>query len=139
LTYSFSQCQFECTKCGLCCRDTEKKTRHILLLASEAEEISKKTDQKFGDFCEPIFGKEPYVYEMKKTQGKCVFLKDNQCTIYQTRPLICRFYPFELKFSANENRYIFNATLECVGIGKGKTLCKEDFEKLFLLAQQRLG
>jgi Fe-S-cluster containining protein len=123
----------------LCCGDTEKKTRHILLLQSEAEEIAKKTNQKTETFCEPIVGKEPYVYEMKKTMGKCAFLKDNQCTIYELRPIICRFYPFELKFSSDQNRYLFSATLECVGIGKGKTLCKEDFEKLFLLAQQRLG
>jgi Fe-S-cluster containining protein len=139
LTYSFSQCQFECTKCGLCCGDTEQKTRHILLLESEAEEISQKTSQKTQDFCEPIIGKEPYVYEMEKTMGKCVFLKDNQCTIYELRPLICRFYPFELKFSSDQNRYIFTATQECIGMDKGKTLSKEDFEKLFLLASQRLG
>jgi Fe-S-cluster containining protein len=139
LTYSFSQCQFECTKCGLCCGDTEQKTRHILLLESEAAEISQKTSRKPEEFCEAIIGKEPYVYEMKKTVGKCIFLKDNQCTIYESRPLICRFYPFELKFCEDQDKYLFTATLECPGIGKGKTLCKDDFEKLFLLALQRLG
>jgi Fe-S-cluster containining protein len=139
MAFNFPQCQFECSKCGLCCGDTEQKTRRILLLESEAEEISRKTSQPPEVFCEEISGKEPYVYEMKKTMGKCVFLKDNQCTIYEMRPLICRFYPFELKFSSDQNRYIFTATLECIGIGKGKNLCKEDFEKLFLLASKRLG
>ena len=131
--------RFSCNRCGICCGDTIQKTRHILLLESETTKIQTETAQPIGDFSEQIANKAPYIYEMKKIEGKCIFLKDNQCTIYELRPLICRFYPFELKFSSDQDRYLFTATLECVGIGKGKTLCKEDFEKLFLLAQQRLG
>ncbi|MCW4025492.1 MAG: YkgJ family cysteine cluster protein [Candidatus Bathyarchaeota archaeon] len=139
MSFNYPQCQFECTKCGLCCGDTEQKTRHILLLEAEAEEISQQTSTPKHDFCEPITGKEPYIYEMKKTAGKCIFLKNNQCTVYELRPLICRFYPFEFKFSTDQDCYLFEETLECVGIGKGKLMNRAYFEQLFLLAQQRLG
>ncbi len=68
-----------------------------------------------------IVDKTPYCYEMKKnSEGKCLFLKDNQCSIYALRPLICRFYPFELKFDPEKDQHVFDFTLECPGISKGK-------------------
>jgi Fe-S-cluster containining protein len=82
-------------------------------------------------FAEKIEDFEPYTYRMRKTTGgKCVFLKDKTCAIYQTRPLICRFYPFQLKNPRN-NRYAFTYTNECPGIGKGPQLKRNFFEKLF--------
>jgi Fe-S-cluster containining protein len=130
---------FECSKCGLCCGDTEDKTRHILLLESEATAISAETYLSKQDFTKQITGKTPYCYEMVKgSDGKCFFLKDNQCSIYTLRPLICRFYPFELKFEQENDQHIFSFTLECPKIGKGKQMCRKDFEELFLLAMERM-
>jgi uncharacterized protein len=130
---------FECSKCGLCCGDTKEKTRHILLLESEATTISTETCLPKQEFTGPITGKTPYLYEMKKSSaGKCFFLKDNQCTIYTLRPLICRFYPFELKFEPDKDLHVFDFTFECPGIGKGRLITRKDFEELFLLAQERL-
>jgi Fe-S-cluster containining protein len=129
---------FECTKCGLCCGDTEEKTRCILLLETEANEISAQTGLPKEAFTIQVVGKEPYRYEMKKKEGKCFFLKDNQCSIYSSRPLICRFYPFELKFDTENGWYVFSFTFECPAVGKGKVMARKDFEALFLLAQKRL-
>jgi Fe-S-cluster containining protein len=82
-------------------------------------------------FAEEIRGHEPYVYQMRKTsEGKCFFLKNNSCSIYPLRPLICRFYPFQLKNIQND-MYEFAFTKECPGIGKGPLLRKEFFRKLF--------
>jgi Fe-S-cluster containining protein len=130
---------FECNKCGLCCGDTKEKSRHILLLESEATLISTETCLTTPDFTEKITGKDPYSYEMKKTLGgKCLFLKNNQCRIYGLRPLICRFYPFELKFNPAKDQHVFNFTVECPGISKGKRMTVKDFEALFLIARERL-
>ena len=137
-TYPTKIC-FECNRCGLCCGDTEHKTRHILLLESEAENISSQIYLPIEDFAEELVTKTPYIYEIKKPkEGKCFFLKDNQCNIYQSRPLICRFYPFELKFNQKKNTHNFNFTLECPAIGEGRILNRKDFEELFFLAKQRL-
>ena len=130
---------FKCNRCGLCCGDTKEKTRHILLLQKEADEISEKTCIPRQDFSRQVAENVPYVYEMEKpTEGKCFFLKDNQCSIYTLRPLICRFYPFELKFDLDKDQHVFSFTLECPGISKGKMMARKDFEELFLLAKERL-
>ena len=114
---------FECSKCGLCCGDTKQKIRRILLLESEADTISAETCLPKQGFTNQIAEKNPYCYEMKKnSDGKCFFLKDNHCSIYTLRPLICRFYPFELKFDQDKDQHVFNFTLECPGINKGKII-----------------
>ena len=131
--------RFECNQCGLCCGDTAEKARHIRLLENEAEDISAKTNLPIKEFATKTTGSPPYVYEVKKTsQGKCIFLKNAQCNIYGHRPLICRYYPFELKFDQDKESYVFSYTLECPTIGTGRTLSRKDFEELFLLAKQRL-
>jgi hypothetical protein len=123
--------RFKCERCTLCCGDTKDRVRSVLLLRIEAERISQKTLKSIEDFAEEIEEFEPYVYRMKKTKdGKCIFLKNKLCSIYQIRPLICRFYPFELK-EVGSNRYIFAYTDECPAIGKGPKLKRGYFERLF--------
>jgi Fe-S-cluster containining protein len=131
--------QFNCHRCGLCCGDTKQKNRHILLLEVEAKKIASHTSRLIPDFSVEIKDMPPYVYEMKKTsEGKCVYFKDNECSIYLLRPLICMFYPFELKFDEQKRLHNFDFTLECPGINKGKVFHVNDFKKLFDLAQERL-
>ena len=130
---------FGCNSCGLCCGDTEQKTRHILLLDSEAQKISSETSLVIPAFATKIACQAPYSFEMKKTKdGKCLFLKDNQCTIYSSRPLICEFYPFELRFNECEKVHVFDFTLECPGINQGQTWSQQEFKKLFQLAKERM-
>ena len=122
--------RFKCERCALCCGDTRNRARSILLLRIEVERILQKILKSIEDFAEKIEGFEPYVYRMKKTKdGKCVFLRDNLCSIYQIRPLICMFYPFE--FKVGSNGYIFAYTDECLAIGKGPKLKRGYFERLF--------
>jgi Fe-S-cluster containining protein len=130
---------FDCSKCGLCCGDTKEKNRHILLLESEANTISAQTCLPRQEFTREAKGESPYCYEIKKSkEGKCLFLKDNECSIYSLRPLICRFYPFELKFEQDKGQHVFDFTVECPGISKGRRITRKDFNELFLLAQERL-
>jgi Fe-S-cluster containining protein len=128
--------RFRCKKCGICCGDTKEKTRHVLLLSSEAEQIAKVTMQSISKFAVKIEDRAPYSYEMKKRaeDGKCIFLENNRCTIYSLRPLICRFYPFELKMPQSR-KYMFFFTEECPGINKGRMLGENYFRKLFELAR----
>jgi len=132
LTFKYPKhVRFVCKRCAKCCGDTEERVRQILLLKIEAERISQRTLKGICEFAEKIEGSEPYVYRMKKTDdGKCVFLKDNLCSIYPARPLICRFYPFQLKNIGN-GRFVFTYTDECPGIGDGSQLKRSFFQKLF--------
>lgn len=122
---------FTCTRCGQCCGDTKDRIRHVLLLKTDVEQISNKTLLDICNFAEKISGFEPYIYQMKKTEhGKCFFLKNNKCTIYKIRPLICRFYPFHLQTLGN-NSYSFFYTKNCKGINNQTKLERSFFEKFF--------
>ncbi len=127
---------FRCAKCGICCGDTNEKVRHVLLLTPEAKQVSEVTLQPISQFAEKLEGKEPYRYEMRKNEdGKCVFLESNCCTIYSIRPLICRFYPFEL--NSYGGKYCFRFSEECPGIGKGRIMGEESFRKMLRLARAK--
>lgn len=129
--------RFVCEKCGRCCGDTEDTVRHVLLLKTEAEKISNQTSKDIQEFAEEVYGFEPYIYEMKKTEGKCLFLENNRCKIYNLRPIICRFYPFELKNRGND-KYSFLFTTKCKGIGKGPKIGKPFFDFLFRIATKAM-
>jgi Fe-S-cluster containining protein len=137
---------FQCVRCGLCCGDTEQKARHILLLKSDADQISAHTNQQIDAFAVKAADKAPYIYEMKKKQqdGKCIFLLSEECSIYEHRPLICRFYPIELSTN-EEGAYIFKVTDECPGVCRsefcdlGERLQPEFFDALLNLARDRFG
>jgi Fe-S-cluster containining protein len=130
--------RFRCTRCALCCGDTEARARHILLLKKEAENISEMTSRPVEDFACRTEGYEPYVYEMRKrTNGRCPFLEEDTCTIYDSRPLVCRYYPFELRTLAS-GRLVFSSTKECPGIDRGKRLGRVYFEELFRLARNQI-
>jgi Fe-S-cluster containining protein len=132
-----TQVRFHCTKCGICCGDTKEKTRQIILLRPEAEQISKTTLQPISRFAFKIKGKTPYSYKMKKREnGKCVFLKKDCCTVYSSRPLVCRFYPFELRVS-NGKKPTFLYTEECIGINQGQLLNRDHFRKMFRQARAK--
>lgn len=137
---------FTCNNCGKCCGDTQEKTRHILLLKTDAERIAKYTGQTIAAFAQETKDKAPYIYGMQKNPetGKCRFHRSNQCTIYTVRPLICRFYPFEL--TTNENgEPTFKATDECPTVSSlsntknGKHLTKRYFQRLLALARKELN
>jgi len=115
----------------MCCGDTEAKVRMVHIFRSEAEHISKETSMNLEEFVDKIDGFAPYLYQIKKTSNrKCVFFKDNLCSIYKHRPLICRFYPFQLR-NLRHNKYVFSYTNECPNIGKGTHLERRYYERLF--------
>jgi Fe-S-cluster containining protein len=122
---------FGCERCTLCCGDSKHRVRRILLLNIDVDRVLKSQSMDLAEFAVKIEGFEPYVFQMKKTvDGSCVFLRDSSCSIYEARPLICRFYPFQLQNRGND-RYVFRYTEECPGIGKGPQLERRFFEELF--------
>jgi len=111
--------RFECLKCGGCCRyvkfqilysDFERWLRQerwdILskVICRDTEELG---GWVYMDFSFP-----------ERETADCPFFKDNLCTIYDTRPFICRAYPL-----------LFEST--CPGLGKGKVVSKSVIKGLF--------
>jgi len=123
---------FECQRCANCCRDTEKRIRRILLSEVDVRRIREKTKLQTKNFAYLLKGETPFKLEMKKINGKCIFLKGNKCRIYLARPLICRCFPFWIE--KTKESFIFKVSSDCPGIGKGKLLGKSLFIKLLKLS-----
>lgn len=121
--------RFECQRCGRCCGDTPERERKVLMLEREVEQISEITNLKLEEFSTPTSETEPYTYKMRKREGKCVFLKDAVCQIYNHRPLLCRFFPFCLK-QIDDEIFEFDSSEECPGIGVGKIIEEVDFKAM---------
>jgi Fe-S-cluster containining protein len=76
-------------------------------------------------------GKNDNVLALKEAHNACMFRKNNQCSIYRARPLVCRPFPFtyslrgksDPEFTLNQEARKF-----CKGIGIGSE--KFDFIKL---------
>ncbi|MEM2904182.1 MAG: YkgJ family cysteine cluster protein [Candidatus Bathyarchaeia archaeon] len=128
--------RFECQRCSRCCTDTEARERRIVLLRAEVELIARAkgiTPETFA-FPNAAVGL-PYRFSMKKMGGKCIFLRGTECAVYEARPLVCRFYPFELKRS-RRGGYEFTVTREdCPGLGQGRPLPARFFKELFAYAE----
>lgn len=73
--------RFKCTCCGNCCRFkvtpiTEQDVK-MLMTAGHAD-----------------FHVTTPELRLKRVNGKCVFLKDDMCSVHEARPLVCRQFPF---------------------------------------------
>lgn len=120
---------WKCQRCTLCCKDSSKHIRHIKLLKQEGISLSRKIKIPMENFTVPTLDKI-YSHEILKNNGKCIFLKDNICNIYEIRPLVCRFYPFEMKLIDNNVFQILFSGKECSEINKGKKLNEDFFRNL---------
>ena len=75
---------FPCTGCGACCK-----------VISWADEIIVRDDPE-----------HPYYFPYTHKEGVCEKLgEDNRCTIYETRPLICRIEESCEYFGRDKQKY----------------------------------
>lgn len=103
--------KFRCTGCGNCCKDPllpltdQDITRITERVGVGAESFVRWVDRHGIDmddepeaFVKLREGKRVMV--MRQGRGGCHFLgKDDRCTIYSSRPLGCRIFPFDPTFS----------------------------------------
>jgi len=96
---------FECMRCGRCCKRTKWVTNIDTRLVWEDVERWRKEDridilkyvQVFEDLGGDLFDKETY-----RKFSKCPFLKKEgkayTCTIHQTKPWACKVFPFYFNY-----------------------------------------
>ncbi len=93
-TYQFCNACVGKFDCCCNCEDIDMP----ILLPFEIETISKKTKENVNQFAEK---KSNNLFQMKRkggiNNGECFFFKNNQCSIYENRPLDCRLFPFDFK------------------------------------------
>jgi Fe-S-cluster containining protein len=120
--------KFRCTGCGNCCREpllplTDADVRRIMRHTGEdAEDIVRWVDRHGIDmddepeaFVRLKQGKR--VMTLRHERGACRYLgPDNRCSIYSSRPLGCRIFPFDATFDAKgklRRLKLVQATDEC--------------------------
>ncbi|WP_423791990.1 YkgJ family cysteine cluster protein [Methanocaldococcus indicus] len=126
---------FRCVRCGKCCISPPTVTK------KDIQNIAGYLNISFKDFikkyCRYFNGKRG---EIKKVNGKCVFFKDNGCSIYKVRPIICRFRPYSIQFKNNELVITYDKWFleNCKGLFKGE-LIDEDSLRYYKLVLKYLG
>ena len=142
--------QFECTKCGACCREDallvtvtgRDITRISMGLGLDSNEVIRAFDFYLASNSEspeglrdiPAVNTEhgPAYIALKKLEtGDCIFLKDNLCMIHTFRPGVCRSFPFVFRDGGDEKTWGFSAMKEiCPGLGSGPEVEISDLREL---------
>ena len=121
--------EFECQKCGQCCK-THEENAYVYLSGADVDAISdylgKKRINFLNDHC--LNDKNGCVH-LSMTKGDCNFLdKNGVCQIYPVRPMQCKTWPF---WTENLSEEEWNDPIRkcCPGIGKGKLYTKQEIEQ----------
>jgi Fe-S-cluster containining protein len=123
-----------CLRCGNCCRDVIGHERRILLTENDLKRIKDVTG--LDDFFDET-GEEPFKAIMKKKNGDCIFLREEECSIYDSRALLCRMYPFWIEKINDE--FIIKIDEKCKGVEYGEVLDEEFFQRLLEYALLSMG
>ena len=152
------QIQFECTKCGACCREdsllvtvTGRDIARISQgLGLDSNEVIRALDFYLvsgEDTPEGLRDIPPvntehglaYVALKKLENGDCVFLKDNLCMIHAIRPGVCMSFPFVFWDEGDENTWGLSAKKEiCPGLGEGPVVDVSELRELVMLDSSAL-
>jgi Fe-S-cluster containining protein len=106
---------FRCTGCGNCCKEPL-----LPLTDADAKRIARRTGDRPSEFIRWVdkdgidMDDEPEAFVtlrqgkrvmvLRHENGGCRYLGgDNRCTIYTSRPLGCRVYPFDPDFTKDGN------------------------------------
>lgn len=119
--FYYPKVRWGCKRCGACCRDASHRPRKVLLLQADVEKLEKAGEVGFKV---EVKGEAPFVAEMRKAGGACIYLTKEGCRVYPHRALLCRTYPFWIERDGRSFEIRFDA--RCIGFGHGGEL-KEDF------------
>jgi len=74
--------KFKCTGCGNCCR--------LKVIPLRKDDVKRLEDAGYRDFTEVKEGEVTF----KRVNGRCLFNKDDKCSVYEHRARVCREFPF---------------------------------------------
>ncbi len=134
LADEISSIGFKCRNCAHCCQ-AEYGDNTVFVFPFEIRRIREKTGHGREDFVIPTPSEDRdsegnvHTFEwVLRKNGDCIFLKDGLCRIYESRPYICKTYPFYLL----DGRLMIS---ECEGIGG--EISEEESRRLATLLKER--
>ena len=123
-----------CKRCGACCRDASHRPRRVLLLPADVERLERAGEEGFKV---EVKGEPPFVAEMRKAGGACIYLTEEGCRVYPHRALLCRTYPFWIERDERSFEIRFDA--RCPGFGHGGELREGFYRDLLTQALGQRG
>jgi len=109
--------RFACTQCGACCSGAPGKVR---VTPGEIEQIAGfrgiPTTKVLTSAVRIVDG-EWLLKE--RSNGDCIFLSEQGCSIHPVKPKQCRLYPFWFKNVRSDTAWA-KTCRECPGIGTGE-------------------
>lgn len=150
---------FECIKCGACCRHENlivTLTGRDLARLSQSLGLSSKELLRAIDFYilqkdeSPPIGLRnipsvrtergmTFIALKKMEEGNCIFLKDNLCMIHSFRPSACESFPFVFDRQIEDIAWGLSSLKEiCPGLGSGPEIQTSEIEDIGLSAVEDL-
>lgn len=106
--------RFKCTSCGKCCTGSPG---YVFLSQSDLERLLAHFAMSEEEFCRKYVRSVGEYYSLIDQPGSnaCIFLKDNQCSVYEARPSQCRTFPWWIQNLREPNDWE-EAASKCEGI-----------------------
>jgi hypothetical protein len=113
--------RFTCTRCSACCRHTPG---FVFLSARDLARIARAlgvdTAEARRRYCRPVrIGAFIRISLQEKPNLDCILWENGGCSVYASRPLQCRSFPFWGPNLASRESWEEQAAA-CPGIGKGR-------------------
>jgi Fe-S-cluster containining protein len=153
---------FECTRCGACCKGhgegQDREPHTATVFPDEVRELEGTTEREWRDVARPMpygladgdDGLEGETFEwalQTDACGDCTFYTEAEdgtgaCTAHESRPLICRTYPFSVALGGTSqpmgeavDREGLVRAHECEGLGRD--ISREEAEELAAALKER--
>lgn len=130
---------FSCTRCSACCRH---ESGYVFLSEMDAFLLAAAMNMEREEFTEtfchwvPSEGGTERLSLKEKPNFDCVFWGSEGCSVYETRPLQCRAFPFWSSVLKSKKNWEFTAE-GCPGIGKGTLVSFDLIENWLTLRQNQ--
>lgn len=137
LWFEDSGLQFECTRCGACCRNKDVQASYVECMAMAKElGLEGGVEQFLDEFVEAelVQGKQ---YLLKQIGGgdqkQCIFLSGDKesgfsCRAHASKPMACSTYPFWPQNLISRHEWECTAS-ECEGVGLGSVVASDAIER----------
>lgn len=120
--------KFECQEsCGGKCCSLDWKGRNSFVFLTKGDQhrlvmylrASLYKFASYGEFVSTRFAAKPTrQHYLTPHKGRCPFLKDGKCGVYEARPTQCRTFPYWAE-NAEQGEWTAGVKDSCPGIGKG--------------------
>ena len=121
---------FECQGSGNCCV-SRGLYGYVYLSLLDRKRLAKFFNLSLNKFTKKFCNKNNKYYHLKelKKNEDCIFLVNKKCSVYKSRPIQCRTWPF-WKENLNSKGWRMDIYKFCPGIGKGKFFSKKNIQKI---------